>query len=592
MKKEKKTYFKEVLFLLGAKKKKVPLLLVLFLTSSFLDLIGIGLIAPYVSLIIDQNSFIQSEFYSYFLIVGLPKNPNDLIIFLGMILVVVFFFKSIIAIIVNKSILNFSYQLGVDLRSFLMRSYQSISYVKYIQRNSSEYIYTIQGLVTQFSQGVIQAALRLFSEGIVILLILLILFWESGVALSLLIGLILVLSLTYDRLFKYKIKEYGLLVNKNSELMMRGIQEGMGGLKEVRILSKEEYFYKLVKEGAQGYSDAQVKAAVISTMPRYLLEFTLILFIVLLVSGSITFTDNIVDLIPTLSMFAVASLRLIPSVTQIITSITKLRFSRNSVSTLYKDVLFLEGQYVNKNSTSVQEVNKTYFQSIELNRIQFSYPTTSRYAINNISLRIESGDSIGFVGSSGSGKSTLVDIILGLLKIDKGEILYNNQPLSKSLLQWQSQIAYLPQEIFLIDGTLKNNIALGVEDIHVDLDRLNSAIRKAKIIDLVDQLPHGVNTFLGEGGIRLSGGQRQRVALARAFYHNKDVIVMDESTSALDYETEREIVNEINQLKGKVTLIVIAHRLSTIEHCDRVYRLENGRVVEVTDRSLMSSLDE
>ena len=592
MKKEKKTYFKEVLFLLGAKKKKVPLLLVLFLTSSFLDLIGIGLIAPYVSLIIDQNSFIQSEFYSYFLIVGLPKNPNDLIIFLGMILVVVFFFKSIIAIIVNKSILNFSYQLGVDLRSFLMRSYQSISYVKYIQRNSSEYIYTIQGLVTQFSQGVIQAALRLFSEGIVILLILLILFWESGVALSLLIGLILVLSLTYDRLFKYKIKEYGLLVNKNSELMMRGIQEGMGGLKEVRILSKEEYFYKLVKEGAQGYSDAQVKAAVISTMPRYLLEFTLILFIVLLVAGSITFTDNIVDLIPTLSMFAVASLRLIPSVTQIITSITKLRFSRNSVSTLYKDVLFLEGQYVNKNSTSVQEVNKTYFQSIELNRIQFSYPTTSRYAINNISLRIESGDSIGFVGSSGSGKSTLVDIILGLLKIDKGEILYNNQPLSKSLLQWQSQIAYLPQEIFLIDGTLKNNIALGVEDIHVDLDRLNSAIRKAKIIDLVDQLPHGVNTFLGEGGIRLSGGQRQRVALARAFYHNKDVIVMDESTSALDYETEREIVNEINQLKGKVTLIVIAHRLSTIEHCDRVYRLENGRVVEVTDRSLMSSLDE
>jgi len=420
----------------------------------------------------------------------------------------------------------------------------------------------------------------------------LILFWESGVALSLLIGLILVLSLAYDWLFKYKIKEYGLLVNKNSELMMRGIQEGMGGLKEVRILSKEEYFYKLVKEGAQGYSDAQVKAAVISTMPRYLLEFTLILFIVLLVSGSITFTDNIVDLIPTLSMFAVASLRLIPSVTQIITSITKLRFSRNSVSTLYKDVLFLEGQYVNKNSTSVQEVNKTYFQSIELNRIQFSYPTTSRYAINNISLRIESGDSIGFVGSSGSGKSTLVDIILGLLKIDKGEILYNNQPLSKSLLQWQSQIAYLPQEIFLIDGTLKNNIALGVEDIHVDLDRLNSAIRKAKIIDLVDQLPHGVNTFLGEGGIRLSGGQRQRVALARAFYHNKDVIVMDESTSALDYETEREIVNEINQLKGKVTLIVIAHRLSTIEHCDRVYRLENGRVVEVTDRSLMSSLDE
>ena len=228
----------------------------------------------------------------------------------------------------------------------------------------------------------------------------------------------------------------------------------------------------------------------------------------------------------------------------------------------------------------MQKKCKIYFQTIELKNVQFSYPDTNKPAINNISLKIKSGDSIGLVGLSGSGKSTLVDILLGLLEVDKGGIFYNNKPLSECLLQWQAQVAYLPQEIFLMDNTLKNNIALGVEDDCIDLDRLNLAIKKAKIKELVSQLPHGVNTSVGEGGVRLSGGQRQRVALARAFYYNKSVLVMDESTSALDYETEREIVNEIKQLKGRVTLIVIAHRLSTIEHCDRVYRLDDGRIIE------------
>jgi len=573
-------YLREVLVLLGEKKNKLPALLVLFLASSFLDLAGIGLIAPYVSLIIDQNSFLQSEVYSYFTIAGFPEDPNDLIIFLGLILVGVFFLKALIAIIVNKSILNFSFQFGVDLRSFLMRSYQGIPYAEYIQRNSSEYIYSIHGLVTQFSQGVLQAILRLFSEGIVVLVILVILFMENGLALLLLISLILGSALIYDWLFKHKIKEYGRSVNESSELMMQGIQEGMEGLKEIRILSKERYFYKLVKKGAQCYADAQVRSAIISTMPRYLLEFILILFIVLLVAGSIVFTGNVSNLIPTLSMFAVASLRLIPSSTQIITSITKLRFYRNSVSILYKDILSLRHRHIAEGSMNMQKKCKIYFQTIELKNVQFSYPDTNKPAINNISLKIKSGDSIGLVGLSGSGKSTLVDILLGLLEVDKGGIFYNNKPLSECLLQWQAQVAYLPQEIFLMDNTLKNNIALGVEDDCIDLDRLNLAIKKAKIKELVSQLPHGVNTSVGEGGVRLSGGQRQRVALARAFYYNKSVLVMDESTSALDYETEREIVNEIKQLKGRVTLIVIAHRLSTIEHCDRVYRLDDGRIIE------------
>ena len=182
------------------------------------------------------------------------------------------------------------------------------------------------------------------------------------------------------------------------------------------------------------------------------------------------------------------------------------------------------------------------------------------------------------MGSSGSGKTTLVDVLLGLLDPQEGEISYNGKPMGDSLSKWRSQVAYLPQQVFLIDNTFRNNIALGMEDEEINDIQLHEAIRQARLKDLVEQLPNGVETLLGERGIRLSGGQRQRVSLARAFYHGRSVLVMDEATSSLDNETELEIVDEIKHLKGKKTMIVIAHRLSTIQHCTRIYRLENGEI--------------
>ena len=204
----------------------------------------------------------------------------------------------------------------------------------------------------------------------------------------------------------------------------------------------------------------------------------------------------------------------------------------------------------------------------------------SHNALHNISIEIKSGDSIGIIGVSGSGKTTLIDTLLGLLAPQDGKIFYNNNLMADSLKEWRSQVAYLPQQVFLIDNTLRHNVALGLEDNEIDDDALHKALHKAQLSGLIDQLEQGVNTMIGENGVRLSGGQRQRIALARAFYHNRNVLVLDEATSALDNETESEIVEEIRRLKGKVTMIVIAHRHSTIEHCDRIFRLEEGRIVK------------
>jgi len=311
-----------------------------------------------------------------------------------------------------------------------------------------------------------------------------------------------------------------------------------------------------------------------------MLELTMISFVVLFVLGTLFLGGNIDTLLPTLSVFGVASLRLFPAANTLIQSLIQIRYSRDSVSRLYNDYYKLK-QPSGKEDQPVSTQMPKQFQVLKLDRVSFTYPQSEFKALNEISLEINAGESIGLIGPSGSGKTTLVDMLLGLLEPQQGNIQYNGEGVKTVLQQWRSQAAYIPQQVFLIDDTLRHNVAFGIDNDEIDNDRLQESLRQSKLIKVVEQLPQGVETILGENGVRLSGGQRQRVALARAFYHGRDVLVMDEATSALDDQTEQEIVKEIDQLKGKKTMIVIAHRLTTLKHCDRIYKLENGRVVAV-----------
>jgi len=326
---------------------------------------------------------------------------------------------------------------------------------------------------------------------------------------------------------------------------------------------------------------------VIQIIPNYLIEFALVTFVVLFISITYFLGQNTQELIPVLGMFGMATLRLKPIALNVFTNVSNLRYNRDAISRLYQDIQQLESfEQITKPQT--QHSAKTEkFRSMILEDVNFSYQNTSQQTLEKISIEIHSGESIGLVGASGAGKTTLMDVLLGLLPPEDGIISYNGKPLNESYAEWHSQVAYLPQQIFLIDNTLKRNIALGIVDKEIDEEKLHQAIQKAKLKEVVDQLPQGVDTLLGERGIRLSGGQRQRVALARAFYHDRNVLVLDEATSALDNETEQEIVNEIQRLKGGKTLIVIAHRLTTVQHCDRIYRLNCGRVVECSTPDVM-----
>ncbi len=541
-----------------------------------MEVIGIGLIVPYVALIATPDDSTYNYLFTIVQKIGISIEGNELISLLGLILIAVFFIKAIVVVFINKIIFKFCLNKGVDLRSTLMRNYQNLPYGEYLKRNSSEYIYSMQTLVLNYSLDVLQALLRMFSEGIVIFAIFFALALINFYAFLMLFILMGAIVLFYDWITKDKMFKYGELTNKYSSKMIQGINEGISGLKEMRILGKESYFHNIVVNNARKHATASVKSAVIRTIPRFFTEFGLILFIVTLVYSFIYFDKGLTSIVPTLSVFGIASLRLLPSINQISNNFTSFRFGRDSVHLLYQDINEISQDKLKDldNDTS----NSDSFISMKLIDVKFTYSDRSIPALNKVSLSIESGDSIGIIGPSGSGKTTIVDVMLGLLDPQEGVILFNDRPINEKLTNFTSQVAYMPQQVFLIDDSLEKNIALNEDNI--DYVKLEKSIEKAKLTNMVKQLPNGTKTVLGESGIRLSGGQRQRISLARAFYHERNILVMDESTSALDNETEREVMEEIKNLKGKVTMIIIAHRLSTVQHCDYIYRFDKGRIVQ------------
>ena len=563
------SFFKKLFYLLGEERSKIPRLVFLFICISILDLVGLGLITPFIALVFNPSLVLES-FNSF----GFLINQEELLAIVGFLLIMSFAFKAVFGIWINYQIIKFSQVQQVRLRSQLMHSYQTLPYTKFLAKNSSNYIYTILTLVGQFTSTIIQSSLRIVSESIVSIFILFFLAWNNWQVLLILVIILLILVITFDLFFSKKLKIYGKLANMGSVAMVQGIHEGMEGLKEIRVLGYENYFYEKVKKGSEQQAEMSAKSQIVSTLPRYFLEFSLILFIVLVILITTRQGENVQSILTTISLFGVASLRLIPSANLISSGMIQLRLGKDSMSRLYNDLKEVEKVGLKSKSGIKKEIKE--FQSIVLNNISYKYPGASHSALKGVNLKIKSGELIGVIGASGSGKTTLVDLLLGLLSPTQGRVLINNNLFDEN----KRHMAYLPQQVFMIDDTLRNNIALGIVNQEINNLAVNKAIQQANLCNVVENLPNGLDTIMGERGVRLSGGQRQRVALARAFYHKREVLIMDESTSALDNETEREVIKEIQQLKGGVTMIIIAHRLSTIQHCDCIYKIEKGRIVD------------
>jgi len=566
-------YFREILFLLGNDKRKIPFMILLYFFSSIMDILGIGIIIPFIS-IFNVDNISSNKFYIFLSKYYNIESTNQAIILLGSILLLTFTLKTLLSITINKINIKFSTNQDIKIRLMLMDIYQNMSYLNFTTHNNSDLIQRIRNHVGEYVYNCLIPLFRLISESLVCVLVLILLIFISPFAILLLIVLLSIFFISYNFFIKKEIVKAGQASVKYATRLTIAIQESLNGFKEIRVLEIEKYFRNIVEISTSKNAKAQNKYLTLTFMPRYLLELTIITFMVSFPLILIISNKSIDNVFSILTFFGIAAMRIIPSSNIIFQSITTLRFIRPSVKKVYEDVF----NYSNFNNTQNLTQNKlnNSFESFEAKNISFKYPNNKICALKNVSFKFYKGETIGIIGTSGAGKTTLIDIILGLITVESGTILVNNQNIEKIQNHLNKNFAYLPQEIFLIDDTLKKNIALGVENI--DDEKVLSAIKAASLYEFYLTLKDGLDTNIGDNGNKISGGQRQRIALARAIYHDREVLVMDESTSALDTKTEMEVVNNINLLKNKKTMIIIAHRMTSLNHCDRIYELKNGEL--------------
>ena len=568
-----KNYLGKIFYLIGDDLKKLPLMLVLFLTLSLFEVIGLSLIIPYLSLIINPEGLSNSYFYDLVIENFDNHSTQDILKLFGFILILIFFSKTILSIIINHQILSFSNRKGANLRKNLLSCYQKMDYQNYLQRNSSEYIHSIQVLATQFSQNTMVAVLKFMSEGLLALTILVFLAVTNFVALVTIFSLIATFIYSYDFIFGKRIKKNGFEINRYQTKTIAGVNEAINGFKEIRVLGKEDYFNENVASMALNYSRSYTTVQVLSSASRYILELILIIFIVMMVLFSIYSDKDLLMLVPTLTVFGVASLRLMPAANIFSEGLSQLRFGYNSTNIIYNDLVNNETE----NSSAFTPEVAPLFEDLKLDNVSFSYGVNAVF--ENVSLTISKGDSIGIIGATGSGKTTLINLMLGLLAPSSGNITLNSISIERDVNPLRGISAYIPQNIFLVDDSVKKNVALGIPDEEIDEGKVFKSLKAARLLDLVSGLSDGIETIIGENGNKLSGGQRQRLSLARAFYYNRQLLIMDEATSALDNVTEQEIAKELKALDGKITTIIVAHRLTTLKDCDHIYEIINGQVI-------------
>jgi ATP-binding cassette, subfamily B, bacterial PglK len=570
------SYLKDILDLLGEHKKSLPMLFMLFIFSASFDLLGLSLIAPYISLVTTQETISGLKIPQFFE-VWLPINGLSIYL-IGLLLVIVFFGKLLAALFVNYKIHRVAGAIDASLRTAFLNRFQNMEYDDWLQRNTSEYVAAINTQVPMFNNLIISNGLRAFSDGVVAILVMVFLAytdWRAFLVIGCMMG---GTAFVYDKLIKAPMKKIGARQRELVVTMTTTVRHAMEGLKELRVLGVESYFNKQLRDEAREWTTGYAKAQTVTRMPRYISEFSLVVFVVLLVNATAYIEGNTQNLVAVLSVFALGAMRLVPAVSSLMAFAGQLRLQRNLVQHLANDWRKL--QITPRQNTFLNTENTWKFEELDAQGVYYRYSNAKEYALINVDLKLLAGDSIALIGTSGSGKTTLVDVLLGLLKPEKGSVNVNGIDVHAHPHKLLSQVAYLPQHIFLVDDTLRKNIALGVAESEIDEEKVVQALIQAQLKDLVGDLPMGLDTVVGDRGLRLSGGQRQRVSLARAFYYGKSIIVLDEATSALDHKTEQEIVKEVNLLKGKVTLIVIAHRLSTVKGCERIYKLEKGKIVK------------
>lgn len=562
---------------------KVVILMFMILISGLLETIGISLIVPLISAILDKESFAQNK---YVKIVCETFGIQDMDKFILMLiggLILIYIGKNVYLVFCTYIQARFVNHNRCRVSRNLLSQYLHRPYEYYFHADSATILRTIYGDMDNVF-NLMMHCLNFVAEAIIcacLCIVLLVIDVKMCIFMVALLG-----STTWfiSSVLKPKLNRVGEDSRIELANIYKGILQPVAGIKDVKVLHKEDFFLDTYESSAKKYAKHQIKNNVLSIIPRQLIETIAIVGILAYVGISIWVGVDMGVLLGLVGAFGVAAMRLLPSVNRLNTYIANISFFESALNNIYENIDMTavrkqeEEDKYNREHKNELPIHLT--QKIELENISYRYPETDKDIFKGAHMVIPVGKSVGVVGPSGSGKTTIIDVLLGLLQLDEGRILSDGVNIFDNYGAWLSHIGYIPQTIYMIDNSIRNNIAFGVPEDEISDERIWEVLEEAQLKEFVEELPDKLDAQIGERGVRISGGQRQRLGIARALYHNPELLVFDEATSALDNDTETAIMEAIDKLHGQKTMVIIAHRLRTLENCDMIYEVRNGKITQ------------
>ena len=561
--------------------KQFYLLQVLVVIMAFTELLGIASIAPFMALVGDISILETNGVFAQLYQLSGLNNPMDFLFYTGVIVLVMLAFSTVISMFTTWRLSIFGARIGTEIADRLYTYYMQQSWQFHASGSSAQLTKQVSTEAARISSQIVQPLMIMNSKLVLALFISIsIVIYDPVIAI---LGLF-IFSLAYFvlyRLVRQKLESNGQQLSEVSTQRFRLMNEGFGGIKDVLLLNRSHDFITRFHDSGKVFARAQGTNIAISQVPRYFIELiafgamiSLVLVLIKVHSG------NLGEVLPILAVYALAAFKLLPALQQIYSSLSQIKGNTAAFEAV-KDDLEKSFDSQKTNSDTVVSTPINLKRSIKLSNIEFTYPGKERPAVDGVNMSIPVNSVIGLVGTSGSGKSTLIDLLLGLLTPQQGGIYVDDIRITADNKRaWQDLLGFVPQSIFLSEGSIAENIAFGIPAKDISLKQVNKALNLANLTELVEQLPDGVNTRVGERGVQLSGGQRQRIGIARALYHEAEILVFDEATSALDGITEKIVMDAIHEFSGQKTIIMIAHRLKTVEKCDLIYFMEHGKIID------------
>lgn len=556
-------------------KKSLLKILLLLLAGMILEIFGLSVIVPLLSSILDPEFLNYLRDLSFLDNFFISLSNNQIIYFFLTLIILIYLFKTFFLILIaykqNSFITNFAAGLTIDLYNL----YVNQPYSFHLKKNSATLIKNIQTEITLFRSFCMSFITLIVECSLLISIIATLVYLEPIGAISVSIFFITFSYLIFN-ITKKKLKYWGKIRENLDEKISHNILEGIGGIKDLLILGRTNFFKKKLSLNIFSIANIRTNHLTFSQIPRYSLELISVFGLVLFISIMLLFEKDINSVVITLGVFVAAIFRMIPSFNKVISAMQNMKYYSTAVEIIYKEFNLLTNiNYFEKESSVI----KFFKSNINIKNLKYKYSEKSKYILNDFNLTISKGEFIGIIGESGSGKSTLVDLLMGLLTPSSGEISIDNINIISDKSSWQKKIGYVPQNIFLTDDSIKNNIAFGIQENKIDELKLNKAIKDSQLKFFIDSLEIGYNTKVGERGAQISGGQLQRIGIARALYNNPEILIFDESTASLDTSTENGILDSIRRLKGEKTILMISHRFSSLKDCDKIFEIKNGKIV-------------